>query len=498
MSHPVLSGNTPNGKSAPASTFTSAIGSLVLARPLGRTTWLAQLDGTTVTARLMVSSEPVPALLVPEHDGSAPTNLISFLGTCVLDGTGWAVSEYVPGMSLDRLLGMAILTPAQATYTAAGIFAGLADLHAHGRAHGSLTSRHVVIGNDGQPRLAGWAVGADAQFTHLDAAQVADLDAARAVVFELARNCDRPVGRHSPGGSKLLVDLERLGTGAVVAEADATAEHLTDRLDSVEGIHTGDALMRGELAALVRAGVRVPDDAALAITAPRPYPQHPHAQQQPRPSPRLEPKPKPPIPDAPLSKGNWLGRRRHRLVWLVVVAIVALAAVGFVAHKSISRLADRVLNGDATTNSTPPAGGQSSTHAGAGKHVNAKSPAKHAPRALPVLAPRHAGAVRKVSLRPSAPCRLGRTCPVQVAVSVTPAPHARQIAWRVVTVNRCTGARAVRAHGVMTVSANSGFAWDTPRLTLPARHALAAIAVTRTPAHAASRPLLVPARHISC
>jgi hypothetical protein len=489
MTHPVLADNTPNGKSA-VTGRSSATAPLVLTRPLGRTTWLGRVDGTTVTARLMVAAVPGPALLLPEPDQNLPSNLISFLGTYVLDGTGWAVSEYVPGTSLDRLLGMAILTPAQAAYVAAGIFAGLADLHAHGHVHGSLTARHVVIGNDGRPRLAGWALASPEQFPNLDAARIADLDAARAVVFELARNCDRPVGRHSPGGSKLLVDLERLGTGAVLADAQATAEHLTDRLDSAEGVRTGDALMRAELASLIRAGVRSAD-VGRERTAPIPKPQPA----------RTQPKPVPPVPDAPLSKGNWLRRRRRGVLWAAVVVIVALAAAGFVAHKSISRLADRVLNGQSnSSSSTPPANGKSAKHATTTHHHKAKTQAQNGSRVhvVPVLAPKHAGLVREVALRSTAPCRLRGSCPVQVTVAVTPTQQAHQIAWRVVAVNRCTGARHIAAQGTMTVSANSGSAWDTPRLNLRARHGVAAIAVTSTPAHAASRPLLVPAHHISC
>jgi hypothetical protein len=106
--------------------------------------------------------------------------------------------------------------------------------------------------------------------------------------------------------------------------------------------------------------------------------------------------------------------------------------------------------------------------------------------------------VRKVGLQRTGTCRLHGPCPVQVTVTVKPTSQARSIAWRVVSVNRCTGKRHVAARGTMTVSANSSAAWDTPRLNLRGRHGVAAIAVTSTPAHAASRPLLVPAHHISC
>jgi hypothetical protein len=487
MTHPVLADNSSNGKSA-ATGRSSATAPLVLSRPLGRTTWLGRVDGTPVTARLMVAPVSSPALLIPEPDQNLPSNLISFLGTYVVDGTGWAVSEFVPGTSLDRLLGMAILTPAQATYVAAGIFAGLADLHAHGRIHGDLSARHVVIGNDGRPRLAGWALGPSEHYPNVDAARIADLDAARAVVFELARNCDRPVGRHSPGGSKLLVDLERLGTGAVLADAQATAEHLTDRLDSVEGIQTGDSLMRAELASLVRAGARSAD-VGRERTAPIPKPQ-----------PAREAKPVPPVPDAPLSKGNWLRRRKRRVLWAALILVVALAAAGFVAHKSISRFADRVLNGNSSSSSTPPGHGKNAKHATNRNHHSTKAQAGNGAHAhgVPVLAPHQAGLVRKVGLQRTGTCRLHGPCPVQVTVTVKPTSQARSIAWRVVSVNRCTGKRHVAARGTMTVSANSSAAWDTPRLNLRGRHGVAAIAVTSTPAHAASRPLLVPAHHISC
>jgi hypothetical protein len=477
-------------------TPTSGPGSqLVLSRPLGGSTWLARLDGALVTARLVTTPmDPVPADERNEAHPllNSPSHVVAFLGTRRIDGSVWAVSEFVPGVSLERLLGIAILTPAQATYIAAAIFAGLDDLHRAGLAHRGLTGRHVLIGTDGRPRLAGWALAARGRSGDLAAAKTADLEAACALVDQLARNADRPVGRHSPGGAELLVRMTRLGTGGAPADAASAAQQLTDWLAAAEGVESGEVLLRTQVGALTTASAKaVPDDEPVDRPARQRFKSRPVKQPEPpvRPSASTLPR--------ELSRADWSNPRRRRRAWLIAAVVVLVLAGGFVfARKPITSLTDRVLNRHPASSTTPTTSPSNANKAAARRAAELRASGQ--PRRMPVLAPAAAGAVTGVVLRPTASCRPGGVCPVRVAVHLRHASSTRHVAWRLALVNRCTGTRAIRAHGFLAVSPGSSSAFATRRVKLPPAHAVGLVAVTTAPAHAASRPLLVPARRASC
>src|SRR5690349_9140504 len=128
---PSVNGNPPHP--APEGRFRPV-------RPLGQTTWLAEFNGEWVAAR------PLPSLVdggparpdvtgarLPRAPGPAGReHLIRFSGLALADGTPWAVSQYVPGAPLDRLMTVATLTARQATAIALEIYAALAALHTGG------------------------------------------------------------------------------------------------------------------------------------------------------------------------------------------------------------------------------------------------------------------------------------------------------------------------------------------------------------------------------
>lgn len=455
-------------------------GTLVLSRPLGNSTWLARLDDTAVTARLVTGPVAVPSLEPPADPQPRlpdPRNVVAFFGTQLLDGAAWSVSEFVPGVSLDRLLGIAILTPAQAVHIASSIFTGLADLHAAGLVHGSLTSRKVMIGTDGSVRLSGWASFGPS--TSAATARVADLDAACAVVNELVRNADRPVGRHHPGGSRLLVQLERLASGGTPDDAHSTATALSDGLAAAEGVSAGSALLCAQLGALSTASIKHMPGIERETRGPQP------TRRRPRPSAAAD-EPRSPDGRTPLSGADWGRSRRGRLVWGTAVVVLVVAGLAFtVGRGPINSLLDRVLHRTPASTASQASGSHNGT-AGARVHP------------MPTFGPPAAGVVRHVTLRHTAPCRPGSVCPMRVHVRVAPSNRPHRVAWRIVTVNRCTGRHDIGAHGSFVIAAGARAGSAERKLALPTAPGLGAAAVTYKPAHAASDPLFLPARRPSC
>ncbi|MFD4789936.1 protein kinase [Streptomyces sp. NPDC058459] len=75
-------------------------------------------------------------------------------------GSLWIVSEAVAARPLSALLAEQPLTPYRAAEVAADVVMALRVLHAHGWTHRNLTSRTVLVCDDGRVMLTGLAVGA--------------------------------------------------------------------------------------------------------------------------------------------------------------------------------------------------------------------------------------------------------------------------------------------------------------------------------------------------
>jgi hypothetical protein len=223
----------------------SPAGRLTLVRSLSRSTWLAQLDGAPVVARV-VTAPPNGALQDPL--------LVPVIGSVDLDGTPWLVSEHVDGTSVQRLLSLATLSASQAAYIVARTLAGLATLHAAGRAHGRLCAGNVLVDRDGTVQLSDWALGTDAKPSD-------DLAAARQLITAMVRNADRPAARRG----ELLHRLEDLAA-TPITDAAAAAGELENAL--------GDpATVADELGVLVGASNRPPGGVVAAAPLP---PRLPH------------------------------------------------------------------------------------------------------------------------------------------------------------------------------------------------------------------------------
>jgi hypothetical protein len=115
------------------------------------------------------------------------------------------------------------------------------------------------------------------------------------------------------------------------------------------------------------------------------------------------------------------------------------------------------------------------------------------PDGLPLVppAPAVAGSVRGVDLRPLGQCAAGAPCSVRLQVRVAPGAQPQIVTWSYRVVERCTGAVVPVPGGSVTVPAGGQRAAVVATVPLPAGQALGVVAVTRTPAVAASSPVLV-------
>lgn len=121
------------------------------------------------------------------------------------------------------------------------------------------------------------------------------------------------------------------------------------------------------------------------------------------------------------------------------------------------------------------------------------------PSEVRLPAPKQAGAVQGVTIeRAEGSCVPGKACPVRVDVMLNPAGTSRKVTWSLRVFDRCSG-DVVQRRG-LSMSAQAGWrqVYGINRPVLPKDKALAVVAVTKSPARAASAPLRVPANVASC
>ena len=109
-------------------------------------------------------------------------------------------------------------------------------------------------------------------------------------------------------------------------------------------------------------------------------------------------------------------------------------------------------------------------------------------------APASAGDVAAVEVRALGPCAPGASCAVRVHVGLVPRASPVLVRWDARIEDVCTGAKSTVVGGSVTVPAHADRADVVDRLALPAGSALALIAITTSPAIAASPPLWAPVR----
>lgn len=115
----------------------------------------AHLDGIGDPAVRRAIDAATAAAQVPDHP-----RLDQVFHVFAEAGSLWIVSEYVPARPLAALLAERPLTPHRAAEVAADVLTALRALHAHGWTHRNITTRTVLVCDDGRAMLTGLAAGA--------------------------------------------------------------------------------------------------------------------------------------------------------------------------------------------------------------------------------------------------------------------------------------------------------------------------------------------------
>lgn len=452
----------PNGKPGGLTGRSGRIDNLVLARRLGDRIWLGHLaEGQPVAAlRLCATGEPPTEDVANVIDRAAALralrspNLVPVLGAAWLEGAIWVVSEWDAGTSLRRLRQLTWLTPAQAVVVGAEALSGLRDLIFAGYAGNQVYASDIRIDPAGHVRLTGWAAANLLDRPNPQASRECALSAAT-LLTELATTARRS----DPRAAELIAVLD--ASAKRLAAPGAGLEHIPGVATELAGLVDGVRLLqvRAELAALTQA-------ARARVPAPRPA----------APSTRRRPPGVPPL--SARVRANVRRSRNVALRWAIALTVLALAAGAeqLFLHGRIVHDVRTLLGSGSTPAAT------------ATQHTNRKAPAP-----VPRVAPARAGVIRSVTLRPARRCTAGDACRVRVGVRLRRHPHRLAVRWKFTVIDRCAGTRRSAPGGTLRAPARIRRMVRLSTVRLPSGGALAVVAVTRHPARAASRPLLVPA-----
>lgn len=391
-------------------------------------------------------------------------NLVPVLAAGGRDGGIIVVSALDAGCPLRRLLAVATLTTEQAALITAAVIEGLRALHRAGLCHGGLDDRTVHLGAAGQVRLGEWGLTAGAPDP--DASRRDDGEAAVRLLGRLGRSVRRPGHREGDPASALLHALD-----ACVGDGGEPAALLEQAREAAAAVLPGRAGERAtsELAALVGLLEREPP--------PRPVASSSHA---------TAPAPRHPLrsPEAVWAPAP------HRARWVAAgVAVLLLVAVA-------GALAAGARNGRSLSVAIVPHPGREAspvpvTGVRAPARTPVPSPAPTGPRPVPTLAPAAAGPITAIEIQPLAgACQPNATCAVQVTVRLQPQPAAEEVRWSFHVFDRCTGTTDVVPGASVTALAGWAYVYGTSWPDLPPAHPLALVAVTESPAAAASPAVL--------
>jgi hypothetical protein len=423
--------------------------------------------GQTEDARRRLWAEAAPGLVRVRHP-----NLVPVLAAGERDGAIWVASELDAGCPLRRLLTIATLTPEQAALIAAGVLGGLQALHEAGLWHGDLDARTVHVGSAGQVRLGEWGLRVDAQDP--DAGRRGDRQGAVRLLGRLGTSVRRQGRRQVDSVAAMLRVLQ-----ACEGAGDEEVALLERAGEAAAAVLHGRAGERAtaEVAALVGMLDRDPPSRAVPVPVPVPVP---------APSPAPVSVSVPPRRDALRSPAAVWAPAPHPGRWVAAALAVLLiiAVVGAVA------LATRNPRSLAVTVPHP---GRSASPAPVTRlrGPSTPSPVPTGPRPVPALAPAAAGPITAIEIQPlEGSCQPSATCPVQVTVRLRPQPAAEEVRWSFHVFDRCTGTTDVIPGVSVTALAGWAYVYGTSWPTLSATHPLALVAVTESPAAAASPAVL--------
>jgi hypothetical protein len=396
-------------------------------------------------------------------------------------------------VAFDRLLSIAVLTPAQASLVAVQL----------------LDAAHMSGTVEGEP-FAVTCLGA------VTLTPSGDVDVGRPhadegtplteLLRQLLQNARRLPTHPRQEQLSLLHRLEE-ATRDPLLEPGARARELEGALADTLG-SGAQRRLAGQLAALV--------DAFAHVTPSVPSPTGAHAAPRPlRPataaaaipgaasvtpgsSPRSAPHRAAPARRAPSrphrrSRALLHPRKRGRRLALVVLVLAALL-VG--SSYVVLRGPGVGIVGSLGRGSHPAAPDTTAPAQPSKKSANQLRP--HRPQAAPALAGRHAGPITGVALQKTGSCKPGALCPVKVTVHFRPASTTHSVGWKVGAARLCT--RGITWSAPTTVTAQAG--WTTvyanSSVRVPKGRSLALIALTTTPARAQSRPVPVTGSSPHC
>lgn len=400
-------------------------------------------------------------------------------------------------VSFDRLLSVAVLTPAQASLVAVQLLdaadkRGTVDGEYPADAYlGAVTLMPSGDVEVGRPHAN-------------EGTRVSEL------LKQLLQNARRLPAHPRPEQLLLLQKLEE-AAGDPLLEPGARARELEGALADTLGSGAPQRLS-GQLAALVHAfahvapGVPAPID---ALPAPRPAGTTtapaaiPHAASAApgasRAAPhRAAPHRAPPARHAPSrpprrSRALLHRRMRGRRVALVVLLLAAvLAGSGYVMLRGpgVGIVGSLGRGGH-------PAAPATIVPAQPSKQ-SAKQPRRQRPQAVPALAGRHAGPITSVAVQKTGSCKPGALCPVKVTVHFSPASTTQPVRWKVGAARLCK--RGITWSPPTTVTAQPGWTtvYASSAVRVPKGRSLALIGLTTTPARAQSRPVPVTGSSLHC
>ena len=456
--------------------------------PLGRgdlgETWVVRVQDKRLAAKRLHLPSGSGAAEVREAleplTGLRDPALVPVLGIAVEGEEVWVRSELAPGVSLQRLLVVAVLTPIQVAAVVEGVCRGLDVLHRAGLGHGALHARNVHVDHEGLVRLGDGGIapllaGAGGRSRDL-AGRPVDWPArdrsAAAALFQRTLEAGRRAGSawRSPRAQALLDAIDALGRAAGPPELEAALGSLRQRAaDCLDGSRVAAA---AELGALVR---RLDPGPGRA----RPWP-------PPEPAPAAVPSPATDGAPARLPALRPRGFRPAR--YAIVAGLAALVLAGVLVVRWTQGSAPR----PSLRASPPPV-----ARLPAPSSLPSSSPTP-TPRPVPALAPGQAGPITGVEVQPLGACSPGARCAIRVTVRLAPSSTSVPLAWSFAVFDRCTGSLIELPGAQMSADPGWNYAYDTSYPTLPDGRSLALVAVTSAPARAASAPLLVPAGEPSC
>ncbi|MHA4849770.1 hypothetical protein L1080_009495 [Rhodococcus sp. MSC1_016] len=380
------------------------------------------------------------------------------------------------GVSLRRLLAIAALTPAQASWLITDALDQLELARSRGRLPILFRDDAVTVFEEGELTI---------EFTGRAASWREISDAMADLLGSIAANCrgSALVDRihESITEARDLDDVMQRVRRAIAPDIDPAAEERTRRqLGALVSATLGRQLSDGREAGEER-------------------------------TPRGR---RPGVAGASLATGDWFPpvrspwhRRKRRLSRrrgaLGLIAIVVLAGALWTAPRVWSELR---RGWDAVLNPVNPSGQNQIAPVSPPPPEPTGDPGAPAPggqRAEPISvevgAPASAGIITLVTATlANGECTSGRACDIRVDVHFDSAPNEGTVVWKLNVYDRCSGEVRTGNEVSLHVPPGAQQVYGIGRTDLPPSTALAVAAVTSFPATAASEPVLMPAENASC